>query len=269
MISGIVIVKNEEKRIRACLESLKWTDEIIVVDNGSTDQSAEIAKKYTQHVIKHVSDDFSEIRNIGARKASGDWLLYVDADERVTAGLAGEVNELTKSEEFSAYAISRKNIIFGEEKSYGPFWPDWVIRFLKKSDFEKWEGNIHEQPKFSGKLGYTKNSFVHLTHRDLDQIVLKSLEWSKIDAKLRLESNHPQMSGWRFLRILITELFNQGVVRKGFFSGTVGMMDSLLQTFSLVMSYIRLWEMQRSESLNETYDKIDKELVDSKFVINK
>ncbi|MBI2085946.1 hypothetical protein HYT74_01235, partial [Candidatus Daviesbacteria bacterium] len=163
--------------------------------------------------------------------------------------------------DFAAFAISRKNIIFGREVKYGPFWPDWVIRLIRKKSFETWVGKIHEYPKFKGELDYMENALLHLTHRDVDQIVLKSLEWSKIDAKLRLESGHPKMSGWRFLRILISETFNQGIKRKGFFNGTIGVMDAILQVFSLVLTYIRLWQMQQSKPLEEIYDEIDEKFI--------
>lgn len=140
-----------------------------------------------------------------------------------------------------------------------------MIRLIKRDQFEKWEGDVHEQPKFKGKLSYSKNSFLHLTHRNVDQIILKDLRWSKIDAKLRFEAGHPKMSSWRFLRILLSELWNQGINRRGFFAGTVGTIDALMQTFSLTLSYIRLWEMQQSRPLDETYKNIDEKLVSDGF----
>lgn len=264
MISVVVIAKNEESRIKVCLESIKWADEIIVLDNGSTDKTIDTAKKYTDKVFSLNDLDFASLRNKGIEKAENEWVLFVDADERVLIDLKMEILEIIKQGEYSALAISRKNIIFGQEKKYGPFWPDWVIRLLKVSDFEGWIGKVHEYPKFKGKLGFSKNSFLHLTHRNIDQVVLKSLEWSKIDAKLRLDSNHPKMSGWRFLRILFTELFNQGILRKGFFGGTAGVIDSILQSFSMFMTYVRLWEMQQ-KPLNEIYDEIDKKLIENNF----
>lgn len=265
MLSMVVIVKNEESRIKACLESVKWADEIVIVDNGSEDKTLEIAEAYTDKISKVNKNDFASLRNLAMEQTKGDWVLFVDADERVTESLKKEIEVMVALSEFSAYAISRRNIIFGTEVKYGPFWPDWVIRLLKKSDFEEWVGKVHEQPKFKGSLGYSKNSLLHLTHRSIDQIVLKSLEWSKIDANLRLDVNHPKMSGWRFLRIFITEIFNQGILRKGFFSGTVGIMDCLLQAFSMYMTYVRLWEMQQSKTRDEVYEEIDKELIRNEF----
>ncbi len=265
MISVIIITKNEQDQIKTCLESVKWADEIIVYDNGSTDQTLKIAKEYTDKIFTFEGQDYAELRNRAFKKATGDWVLYVDADERVLTDLKDELIQISKSSDKSAFAISRRNIIFGSEQKYGPFWPDWMIRFFKAQEFKTWVGKIHEYGTFNGQLGYTKNSFLHLTHRNLDQIVLKSLHWSNFDAKLRLDSKHPKMTGWRFLRIFITETWNQGIKRRGFFNGSIGIMDCLLQTFSLYMSYIRLWELQQPKSLDQVYKDIDLELLKDQF----
>jgi hypothetical protein len=265
MLSVIVLAKNEEKMIKACLESVKWADEIIVVDNGSSDNTSKIVKEYTDKIIYTDILNFAEVRNKAIEKAKGDWVLYIDADERVLESLKLEILGLVVSGKKAAYALSRRNIIFGQEVNYGPYINDWVIRLLNKDKFKKWIGRVHEYATFNGELGYTKNSLLHLTHRDVDHFLLKALEWSKIDAKLRLDSGHPKMSGWRFLRIFISETFNQGVKRGGFFNGTVSMMDSLLQVFSMYITYVRLWQMQQSKPTDEIYKEIDKKLLENEF----
>lgn len=265
MLTALVIAKNEEKMIETCLKSLAWVDELIVFDNGSTDQTVKIAKNFTDKVEVFEGDDFSAIRNQAVEKASNDWILFVDADERVLKPLELEIKECILSPEFSSYAIPRKNIIFGREVNYGQFWPDFVLRLFKKEVFKGYKGRIHEYPEVSGPTGYFKHPLLHLTHRDIDQIVGKIMEWSKIDARLRLEASHPKMSSWRFLRILFGELINQGIVKRGFLSGSVGTVDALLQTFSLLVSYIRLWQMQQIKPLNEIYTEIDHNLQKSSF----
>ena len=265
MLSVIIITKNEEDKIRACLESVKWADEIIIADNGSEDLTLEISKKYTDKISTFKDLDFASLRNKAFDKSSGDWVLYVDTDERILDDLKREIEVLITFADYSAHAISRKNIIFGEEVKYGPFWPDWVIRLFKREDFEKWVGEIHEQPKFKGKLGYTKNSLLHLTHRGVDQFMKKVMDWSKIEAQLRVNVNHPKMSKWRFLRILFTETFNQGIKRRGFFSGTIGVIDSMLQVISMYITYVRVWEMQKDTPLENTYQKIDEKLLQDGF----
>lgn len=265
MISIIVLTKNEEDRITACLESVKWAEEIIIVDSGSEDKTLEIAKRYTNKIIISKDDNFALKRNKGIERAQGEWVLYIDSDERVLESLKEEIQSLINSTEMSAYAIPRRNIIFGHEVDYGPYKKDWMVRLFRREFFETWVGKIHESAKFKGKLGYTNNFLLHLTHRDVDQIVLKSLEWSKIDAKIRLAANHPKMTGLRFIRVLITEVFNQGIKRGGFFGGTIGVMDSMLQVFSLFITYIRLWQLQGKLPLNEVYDDIDRELINNGF----
>lgn len=265
ILSVIIICKNEENTIKTCLESVKWADEIIIADNGSTDNTLEIAKKYTDKIISFKDRDFSELRSLGFKKSTGEWVLYVDADERVLKNLRDEVLEVIKEDKKSAFAISRRNIIFGEEVSYGPYKHDWVIRLIKRSDFMEWVGKVHEYPRFKGELGYLKNPFLHLTHRNIDHFVLKSLDWSNIDARLRLDAKHPKMTYWRFLRILFSELFVQLIKRRGLMGGTVGVIDSVMQAFFLYMSYVRLWELQQRKPLFEKYKEIDEKLVENEF----
>lgn len=266
MISAIVLTKNEEDRIKACLKSLQWVDEILVVDSESTDKTTLIAKQCNAKALVRKFDNYVNQKNWAMQQISGDWVLYIDADERVLKPLQDEIRELIINNKYSALALSRRNIIFGQEKKYGPFWPDWIIRLVKKDDFTGWKGNVHETITFKGQLGYTKNSLLHLTHRNVDQVITKNLLWSKIDAKLRDESHHPKMSSWRFLRILFGELINQGVIRRGFFNGTVGTIDAILQTFSLVTTYIRLWETQQSKPLDQIYQNIDNKLIEDDFI---
>lgn len=264
-LSVVIITKNEQDMIKTCLESVKWADEIVVIDNGSIDKTAEIARSWGARVVKHESEDFSKTRNIGMEEAKGEWVLYIDADERVLKPLKDEIMEVIAGTSDGAFALSRKNIIFGKLISYGPYKKDWVIRLFRKDKFETWVGKVHEYGKFKGGLGYTKNSLLHLTHRDLNHFLLKALDWSRIDAKLRLEAGHPEMTKWRFVRILITQSYEELIKRKGLFGGTVGIIDSVLQIFSFYMTYVRLWEMQQSKPLDEKYKEIDKKLLESGF----
>lgn len=265
MLSIVVLTKNEELVLKACLESVKWADEIIIVDQGSTDKTIEIAKQYTSKIFVETNESFAIRRNLGNLRAQGDWILHIDADERILDSFKQELIETMKSTRYSAFAIRRTNVIFGQEVHYGPYKNDLMIRMVRKDAFKGWEGNVHEHLTFTGELGYFGQPVLHLTHRDLDHFVLKSLEWSKTDAQLRLAAGHPPMSGWRFMRILVTETINQGIKRKGFFNGTVGMIDSMLQVFFLYMSYVRLWQMQQQIPIGKVYEDLDKKLIENNF----
>lgn len=264
-LSIVIIARNEQEMIENCIKSCSFGDEIIVLDNGSADKTAEIAKKNGARVISFESDDFSKTRNKGMEEAKGDWVLYVDGDERILKPLQDEVRALVAGTGYSAFALSRINIIFGNKVDYGPYKKDWIIRLFKKDQFESWVGKVHEYGKFKGNLGYSQNSLLHLTHRDLDHFMAKALDWSKIDAKLRLEANHPKMTKWRFFRILISQSFEELINRRGLFGGTVGMIDSVLQIFSFYITYIRLWEMQQNPALSKKYKEIDQKLLADKF----
>lgn len=265
-LSAVVIVKSDQTFLPNCLESLKWADELVVVDNGSTDETVKVAKKYTSKVYSFLGQDFAKLRNFALNKALNNWVLFIDSDERVLQPLKNEIAEIVSSSNAkSAYAIPRQNIIFGQPVKYKAFWPDYVMRLIQKDKCSGFIGEVHEYPKITGQTGYLKNPMLHLTHRNVDQVVLKSLDWSNIDAKLRLGVNHPPMTTWRFLRILFTEICNQGIKRRGFFNGSVGTIDALLQTFSLIITYIRLWELQQKIPLNKKYQQIDQKLKEDDF----
>lgn len=264
-LSIIVIAKNEEDRIEACLKSCAFGDELILIDSGSTDKTIDIARKHGARVVHFEGNDFAAIRNKGMAEAKGEWVLYIDADERVLKPLQAEIRELAAGTGFSAFALSRINIIFGQKVNYGPYKKDWIIRLFKKADFETWVGKVHEYGKFKGQLGYSENSLLHLTHRDLDHFMNKALAWSKIDAKLRLDAGHPKMTKLRFIRILITSFYTELIKRQGLFGGTVGIIDSTLQAISFYLTYIRLWEMQQPKPLEDVYKDIDQKLIETGF----
>lgn len=268
MLSVIILTGNSQKLIEACLKSVSFADEIILVDDSSTDQTVEIGQKMNAKIVQYdrsAGYNFSEARNLGLKNVKGDWVLYLDSDERILEPLKNEILQIVSTDSPGAWQVSRRNIILGQEVRYAAFWPDYVIRFFRKESLTKWQGDVHEQPVFNGPLSSFKNPLLHLTHRDIDSMVRKSLDWANIDANLRLSAGHPPMSGWRFLRIVMTEMWQQGIVRRGFFNGTVGVIDSLLQVFSLYISYVKLWQLQQKPSLDEKYQNIDQKLIDNNF----
>lgn len=268
MISVLIIVKNQEELIGACIESVKWADEIVVIDTGSTDKTIKIARELGAqvHPYQGSENNFSSWRNYGLARIKGDWLLVLDSDERAINELKEELDGLISlGDQNAAWKISRRNIVLGTELKYGAFWPDYVIRFFKVENLKGWKGLVHEQPEYEGSLGTLKNSLLHLTHRDIDSMIQKSLDWAQYDAKLRFEAHHPPMSGWRFVRIMVTETWQQGVVRRGFFGGTEGVIDSLLQVFSMYISFVKLWQLQQKPSLEQKYKEIDQKLKENNF----
>jgi len=242
-ISAIVIAKDEEDMIADCLKSISFCDEIIVIDNNSKDRTKTISEKMGARVFELKTDDFSKLRNLGLSKANGDWVLYVDADERVTPPLREEIKLQISNykSQITAYIIKRKNFYFGDYA-----WPyiEKIERLFKKEFIKGWKGKLHESPIVDGKLGELENFLTHYTHKDLTSMVEKTLKWSKIEAELRFKADHPKMVWWRFPRVMISAFINSYIMEEGWKVGTAGLVESIYQAFSIFITYARLWEMQ-------------------------
>lgn len=253
-ISIIIIAKNEEKKLPDCLKSVKWADEIILIDSGSEDGTKKIAIEFGAKVCEYKGGNYSDWRNEGLKRASREWLLYIDADERVTQELKDEIISLTTNDQspdhagrpanISAYAIPRKNIILGKEMKHGGWWPDYVKRLFKKDKLKGWVGELHEEPVLQGELGYLKNPLIHIKHDNLSEMLEKTNKWSEIEAKLLYHAGHPKMSWWRFPRIMLSELWLRLIIKMGFLDGVEGVIYAIYQMWSRFVTYGKLWEMQ-------------------------
>lgn len=244
-ISAVVIAKNEENMIADCLDGLSFCDEIIVIDAGSDDRTVEIAKKMGAKVFTLKTSDFSELRNSGFQKAKGNWILYVDADERVSEELASNIEHQAlniDNKNVSAYKIKRKNFYLGNNE-----WPyiEKLERLFKKDKLEGWIGQLHESPVIGGNIGELNGYLFHYTHRDLTSMLKKTIEWSEIEAELRYRKGHPKMAWWRFPRVMSTAFFNYYFRQAGWRVGTIGLIESIYQSFSIFITYARLWEIQQ------------------------
>jgi (heptosyl)LPS beta-1,4-glucosyltransferase len=243
-ISGIIIAKDAENLIADCLDSLSFCNEIIVIDDNSQDRTREIAEKMGAKVFLHPSvDDFSELRNFGLKKAVGDWIFYADADERVSPLLREEIiKSINKSNEYAGFRVQRKNFYFGNHE-----WPyiEYLERLFKKDKLEKWYGKLHESPKVIGKIGELEGCLLHYTHKDLRSMLEKTIKWSKVEAELRFKSGHPKMTWWRFPRVMLTAFFDSYIRQGGYRVGVVGLIESMYQSFSIFVTYARLWELQQ------------------------
>jgi len=247
-VSAIIVAKNAQELIKDCLESITWTHEIILVDTGSTDKTNEIASKYGAKITKAGKGDFSDWRNLGAKNAQGDWLLYVDTDERVTPEIRKEIlATIKKSSHLEAYAMPRLNIFLGHPMHWGGWWPDYVLRLIRKDSLVAWRGELHEQPEIKGSVGKLKSPLVHISHRSLEEMVAKTNEWSDIEARLLWESGHPKMAWWRFISIAAREFWFRAIVKLGFLDGPVGVIEIIYQMFSRMITYAKLWEMQNKK----------------------
>lgn len=243
-ITAIVLTYNEEAMINDCLKSLDFCDEILVIDSGSTDKTLSIVKEHDAQVVEETSLDFSQKRNVGMEKAKYAYLLYVDADERVSPELKESILSAVSSSQFAAYTVTRQNYYLGNHP-----WPvtETFLRFFKKDHLLGWEGKLHETAKVRGEVGELTGNLLHYTHRDLGAMLAKTIEWSEVEAMLRFKANHPPMTWWRFPRVMLATFFRYYIKEQGWKVGTAGLIESLYQSFSMFVTYAKLWELQQQK----------------------
>ncbi len=253
-ITAIIITKNEEKMITSCLKSVDWVDQILVVDTGSSDKTRELAKKEGSTVIEYTDGkNFSDYRNYAISKAKSPWVLFVDADERVTLDLKKEILKVIFSDDSkSGYAIARLNNLLGHDMKWGGWWPDYVMRLIKVDRFVKYTGELHEQPQIKGKTGKLKSYFYHITHRSLTSMIEKTNKWSEYEARLMFDANHPKMNIMRFFTGVFREFWYRAILKLGFLDGPIGIIEIVFQMFSRFVSYSKLWELQIENNKNES-----------------
>ncbi|HZJ18044.1 MAG TPA: glycosyltransferase family 2 protein [Patescibacteria group bacterium] len=247
-LSTVIIAKNAENLLADCLDSISFSDEIILIDSGSTDRTKEVAERFKAKVYELKTDDFSEIRNLGLKKAEGELVFYIDVDERVDSILEKEIINLKLKnikDIQDSFFVQRKNYYLGSYE-----WPktEKILRLFKKDKLKGWKGKLHESPIVEGENSTLNGFLLHFTHRDLSSMLNKTIKWSKTEAELRFNTNHPKMTWWRFPRVMITAFFDYYIKQGGYKVGTAGFIESIYQAFSIFITYARLWELQQKKT---------------------
>lgn len=246
-ISAVINVRNEAENIEECLKCLRFCDEIIIVDMESTDETIEIAKNYTDKIFTHKAMGYVEpARNFAISKSTKKWILIVDADERIPKNLAAKMIEIVQEDKADFVRLPRKNIVFGQWLQHSRWWPDYNIRFFKKGSVE-WQDEIHSVPVTSG-VGINleaeeQYSLEHHHYKTIDEYFTRSLRYSNQQAKELIKS------GYKFDPVdLITKPIGEFISRffagEGYKDGLHGLVVSLLQLFSILLVYLKVWEQE-------------------------
>lgn len=267
-ISVVISVYNEEKKIKACLESAKWADEIVVVDNSSTDNTAEIAKKFTKHVY-HQRNDPTNIdlqKNFAIQKATGDWVLILDADEEITPELADEIKNLEASKNVNAYWIPRKNICFGKWIEHTGWYPDHQLRLIRRGKGKFQKKHYHEPIQVEGDTARLKEHLLHYNYETISQFLHKGLEIYAPN-----EADELIRKGYVFdyhdaIRLPLSEFLSRYFAREGYKDGFHGFMLSILMAFYHFVVFANLWEKNKfvDTGKEDIVNGMEKELRKSK-----
>lgn len=260
-LTGVVIARNEESMIQACLATLQWCESLIVVDNGSTDKTAELAEATGAKVISFTSESFSRVREEALKHVTTDWVLYVDADERVTPTLAKEISVLIETKPAAALTLTRKNYFLGHLISHGGWQCDTVTRAFKCSELKGWEGTIHESPQWSGEVLSVQSPLIHLTHRSVSDNLHKSAEWIPKEAHEFIEAQVAPITFTTILRKGVMEFWRRAIRDRGYSDGMPGLIEALIQSINRMWVYIQIWEFQQKPSIPDRYLQLEKEIV--------
>ena len=187
-ISTIIITKNEEQHIKDCIETVLWTDEIIILDCGSTDQTQNICKKSAPQVKLHVTDwpGFGKQKNRALKLAKSEWVLAIDADERVPPKLKNEIRQTLNYNDCVAYQIPIQNYFLKRQLKHG-FGYDFHTRLMKREHCQFSDDIVHERIVTSGKIGKLREKLHHFSYDDLEELLTKINSYSTLGA-LKLES---------------------------------------------------------------------------------
>lgn len=244
-ITAYTLTLNEERQIGAVLESLKWADEIIVVDSFSTDRTIGIAKEFGARVLSEAFNGFGSLRNIALDAASHDWIFSLDADERCTPELAAEIRREVAAPGFDAYHVPRKSHFLGRWMRHGGWYPDYrQPQFFLRTRFRYRDDLVHEGYDLNGRLGYLHEHVLQYPWDTLEIAVAKLQRYSSLMAQRYAATGH-QASLIKQVGSPAAMFFKVYFVQQGFREGRHGLILAFLYGYYTFLKYAKLWELQQ------------------------
>lgn len=243
-LSVAIITFNEEANIRRTLESVRWADEIIVIDSGSTDKTIQICREYTEKVIHQDWLGFAKQKNLAIDRTNGDWVLSLDADEPIEGMLAEEIRDIIASPSaFDGYYIPRKTFFLGKQIRHGGWYPDYNLRLFRKGSGRFEERAVHEAIKAKGKVGRTGYAIEHYAYPDLASYMSSINKYSSLAVDVMAEKSigfFKTSSVNILLRPLFTFLLRY-IFRLGFLDGKHGLILNLFHSYYVFAKYAKAW----------------------------
>jgi glycosyltransferase involved in cell wall biosynthesis len=245
-VTATVITKNEADSIADALTSLSWTDEIIVVDADSTDDTVAIARTFTDRVFVRAWTGYVDQKNHAASLATHDWIFSLDADERVPEELSAEIRALLSSEpKLRGFRMPRVSFYLGRWMRTTDMYPDYQLRLYDRRHAQ-WDGMyVHESVKVNtGLVGHLKSELQHYPYKDLSEHLIRMDRYTTLAARQMFEK------GRRATRLEL--LFHPPIafarnyiLKGGFRDGTAGLIISLVNSYYVMLKFAKLWELQR------------------------
>ena len=242
-LAVIILTHNEERHIEACIRSASFADEILVIDDDSTDHTTELARAADARVISHpLAGDFAGQRNFALTQTDADWVFYVDADERVQPETEAELRRIMAEDERAVYEIKRINVAFGQRMYYGGHRPDYPRRFFPR-DAVRWEGLVHERTESALPVRRLRGSLLHYTYTTWEHYFQKLNQYTTLMA----ERQYAEGKRASFLKILFDPpfaFFRFYILQRGALDGQLGFILAMFHGFYTMVKYVKLRYME-------------------------
>lgn len=242
-ISAVIITGNEENNIKDCLKSVQWADEIIVVDSESTDSTVKIAKEFTDKVVVKKWQGYAAQKSYAISLAKNEWILSLDADERVSKALSEEIlhYDLERSN-FNAFKMKRENYFIGKKINYCGWGNDYQLRLFCKSKTKLNERLVHEGFIVDGEVSKLNNSIIHYSYTNLKDGISKINEYSTLEAVEK--SARKKVNSLTIIFYPCIAFLQHYFIRKGIKDGKHGLMISLMHAITKLQVQMKIWEIQ-------------------------
>ena len=244
-VSVVVLTKNEERNIDDCLGSVfDWADEIVIIDDESTDKTVSLAQKYASKIFHRRMDNEGTHRNWAYAQAGNEWVLSLDADEYATEELKAEITEAIKNPAFQAYDIPLRNFIGSYQVRYSGWYPANKLRLFHKSRFKYEEVEVHPRVFLDGKCGHLTKDIVHKGYPDFEHFLASLNRQTTLEARKWIHTGRKMTLGkaaWRTLDRFFRSLIGKRAYKDGF----IGFMIAVFASFYQLMSYAKYWQMKR------------------------
>ncbi|MFQ5736972.1 MAG: glycosyltransferase family 2 protein [Thermodesulfobacteriota bacterium] len=251
-VSCILIVKDEERNIAGCLDTLAWADEVIVVDSGSRDRTAAICASYPRVVFhEHPWEGFGPQKNRALELATGDWVFSIDADERVTPELAREIGLVIRNPRYDAYRVKRKNFYRGVWVRHSGWWPDTVLRLFKRGAARFDDRIVHESVRYGGKAGVLDSPLEHHSYSAAGDFIGRVDRYSTLGAQMLHERG--KRAGILNIAARSVHVFLKSyILKRGFLDGRAGLLVAFSTAEVTFYKYMKLAEMNEHRKNRKT-----------------
>ena len=247
-ISATVIVHNEEDNIAEVCESVAWADEIIIVDSDSTDRTVEIAKQYTDKIFNREFKGFKDKHEFADAQTTGDWIFWIDADERVSDELKASIANLREYDDSKladGYKISRKTFFMDRWIRHCGWSPDYQMRLYRKGK-SSWDGVApHQTARVDGRVETLDGKLLHYTKSDLSEYHRVTNSYATLAAEY-LAAEGKTVGAFGIFTSAVAAFIRTYILKQGFRDGVPGLMISMFTAYGVFLKYAKVWEINRS-----------------------